>query len=130
LTYDHSSMGTRGRHGEYHVAEYSDQRADAASTVARLFGRLAETVGLGSQILSEQSLAPALLNMQDLLMKKNVAREIAQDLCNSVGRDLSGRQVGALQGGALRFFAHQNVIQGERTIQAWRSRSNEPWRPR
>lgn len=41
---------------------------------------------VGKTSLTAEDLAPALLDMKKKLMERNVAEEIAQNICGSVGR--------------------------------------------
>ncbi|KAK9457131.1 SRP54-type protein [Dipodascopsis uninucleata] len=50
---------------------------------------------IGSRVLSEGDLENALAGMKDHLMKKNVAPEVAQHLCNVVSRSLIGTKTGS-----------------------------------
>ncbi|KAF8969901.1 signal recognition particle binding protein [Flammula alnicola] len=57
-----------------------------------LFSRLT-----GSKVLTEADLKPVLDAMKQHLMKKNVAMEIADKVCESVGESLVGKKVGGFQ---------------------------------
>jgi signal recognition particle receptor subunit alpha len=112
---DEASLGTRNKDGLYEVRdlEFSNsQVADDAvakalsagtdkenkpaqgslGTLGSLFARFT-----GSKILSEDDLNPVLEGMQQHLMKKNVAKDIAEKVCEGVGKSLVGKKVGGFQ---------------------------------
>jgi len=62
------------------------------SSLGSLFARLT-----GSKTLTEEDLKPVLEGMKQHLMKKNVAKEIAEKVCEGVGESLVGRKVGGFQ---------------------------------
>ncbi|KAJ7470304.1 signal recognition particle binding protein [Mycena latifolia] len=109
---DQTSLGTRTRDGMYEVKDWEFSKDDdsaianalkpadvkATSTsgslgaLGSLFSRLT-----GSKVLTEQDLKPVLEGMKQHLMKKNVAREIADKVCEGVGESLVGKKVGGFQ---------------------------------
>ncbi|KAJ7771734.1 signal recognition particle binding protein [Mycena metata] len=106
---DEASLGTRTRDGMYEVKDWEFSRdedsaianalkpADAKATptlgaLGSLFSRLT-----GSKVLTEQDLKPVLDGMKQHLMKKNVAMEIADKVCEGVGESLVGKKVGGFQ---------------------------------
>lgn len=110
---DKASLGTRTRDGLYEVKDWDfsgkdDEANDAITRALRdeganqpsgslgalssLFSRLT-----GSKILTEQDLKPVLEGMKQHLMKKNVAMEIADKVCEGVGESLVGKKVGGFQ---------------------------------
>jgi signal recognition particle receptor subunit alpha len=60
----------------------------AFSAVGGLFSRFT-----GGKVLTAEDLAPVLNGMREHLMKKNVAKEIADKICESVGESLVGTRV-------------------------------------
>lgn len=62
------------------------------SSLGSLFSRLT-----GSKTLTEEDLKPVLEGMKQHLMKKNVAKEIAEKVCEGVGESLVGQKVGGFQ---------------------------------
>ena len=48
-------------------------------------------------MLTEEDLKPVLEGMKQHLMKKNVAKEIAEKVCEGVGESLVGKKVGGFQ---------------------------------
>lgn len=62
------------------------------SSLGSLFARLT-----GSKTLTEEDLKPVLEGMKQHLMKKNVAKEIAEKVCEGVGESLIGQKVGGFQ---------------------------------
>ncbi|KAG0706306.1 SRP54-type protein [Suillus ampliporus] len=106
---DKASLGTRTRDGLYEVKDWDFGAGDDAITRAlknegakqpsgslgamgSLFARLT-----GSKVLTEQDLKPVLEGMKQHLMKKNVAMEIADKVCEGVGESLVGKKVGGFQ---------------------------------
>ncbi|KAG5716288.1 Signal recognition particle receptor subunit alpha [Termitomyces sp. T112] len=110
---DQESLGTRTREGLYEVKDWefskgqetdkiiamalqpgNDKQKSSSSlgTLGSLFARLT-----GSKTLSEQDLKPVLEGMKQHLMKKNVAKEIAEKVCEGVGESLVGRKVGSFE---------------------------------
>jgi signal recognition particle receptor subunit alpha len=64
---------------------------EEASKWTGLFSRLT-----GSKVLTKQDLAPVLAEMERNLMDKNVAKDIAEKLCESVGAALVGQKLAGL----------------------------------
>jgi len=102
---DEASLGTRGRDGLYEVKDWefgrtmttepSKQKNEQGSSLGALgtmFARLT-----GSKILTEEDLKPALEAMKQHLMKKNVAKEIADKICDGIGEGLVDKKVGGFQ---------------------------------
>ncbi|CAA7267922.1 unnamed protein product [Cyclocybe aegerita] len=111
---DQSSLGTRNRDGLYEVKDWDFSReeddADDAianalkpldsklssegsmGTLGSIFARLT-----GSKVLTEADLKPVLEVMKQHLMKKNVAMEISEKVCEGVGESLVGKKVGSFQ---------------------------------
>ncbi|TFK42745.1 signal recognition particle binding protein [Crucibulum laeve] len=110
---DKSSMGTRTRDGLYEVKdwEFSKEQSDTDNAIANALKRADTnapsgslgTVGslfarlTGSKVLTEADLKPVLEGMKQHLMKKNVAREIADKVCEGVGETLVGKKIGGFQ---------------------------------
>ncbi len=117
---DQSSLGTRTQDGLYEVKDWefstkgdgaddvisqalkSSQATSPASApsslgaLGSLFARLT-----GSKVLPEADLKPVLECMKQHLMKKNVAKEIADKVCEGVGESLIGKKVGGFQSKCL-----------------------------
>ncbi|RXW24932.1 hypothetical protein EST38_g965 [Candolleomyces aberdarensis] len=109
---DQSSLGTRTQDGMYEVKDWefgSDKDTNNAianalkpleqkpastslGTIGSLFARLT-----GSKVLTEADLKPVLEGMKQHLMKKNVAMDIAEKVCEGVGETLVGQKVGGFQ---------------------------------
>ncbi|KAL5490226.1 hypothetical protein ACEPAI_5059 [Sanghuangporus weigelae] len=113
---DKASLGTRGKDGLYEVKDWeftkgndtsdfvsrtlaAQQQAQEAQksngslgSLGSIFARLT-----GSKILTESDLKPVLESMKQHLMKKNVAKEIADKICEGVGEGLVGKKVGGFQ---------------------------------
>ncbi|KAJ3505503.1 hypothetical protein NLJ89_g7380 [Agrocybe chaxingu] len=111
---DQSSLGTRNRDGLYEVKDwdFSREKDDADDAIANALKPLdsklsAEgsigTLGsifarlTGSKVLTEADLKPVLEVMKQHLMKKNVAMEISEKVCEGVGESLVGKKVGSFQ---------------------------------
>ncbi|KAJ4488443.1 signal recognition particle binding protein [Lentinula aciculospora] len=108
---DVTSLGSRTKDGLYEVKDWEFEINNTVSaalktaevesistnsgslgTLGSLFSRLT-----GSKVLTEQDLKPVLDEMKQHLMKKNVAREIADKVCEGVGESLIGKKVGGFQ---------------------------------
>ncbi|KAI0306777.1 SRP54-type protein [Multifurca ochricompacta] len=111
---DEASRGIRNKDGLYEVRDWeftNDKAADdviaralsgsykeskpaqgSLGTLGSLFARFT-----GSKVLSEDDLKPVLEGMKQHLMKKNVAKDIAEKVCEGVGESLVGRKVGGFQ---------------------------------
>lgn len=71
----------------------SDEKEEAEETSAwtGIFSRLT-----GSKVLTKQDLAPVLAEMERNLMDKNVAKDIAEKICEGVGAALVGQKLAGL----------------------------------
>ena len=121
---DEASLGTRNKDGLYEVRDLdltNDQEADAAiaralgansnkenkpaqgslGTLGSLFARFT-----GSRVLSEDDLNPVVEGMKRHLMEKNVAKDIAEKVCEGVGESLVGKKVGGFQSVSFRRSIH------------------------
>lgn len=122
---DRASLGTRTQDGMYEVKDWEfSSKGDGADdvisqalrssqttapntasgsrgTLGSLFARLT-----GSKVLTEADLKPVLEGMKQHLMKKNVAKEIADKVCEGVGESLVGKKVGGFQSAWLVFIRH------------------------
>ena len=121
---DESSRGTRGKDGLYEVKDWeflnksgtgeSDDDDDdiisrtlnaapqgslnsgAPTAGQSYFGGLLSRL-TGGKVLTKEDLTPVLNGMKEHLMKKNVAREISEKVCESVGVGLEGKKVGGFK---------------------------------
>ncbi|OJT08949.1 Signal recognition particle receptor subunit alpha [Trametes pubescens] len=112
---DNGSLGTRTQDGLYEVRDWEfaqggknaddviaevlkkggqEQKPGSGSlgALGSIFARLT-----GSKVLSEEDLKPVLEAMKQHLMKKNVAKEISDKICEDVGQSLVGKKVGGFQ---------------------------------
>ncbi|KAK8850615.1 hypothetical protein IAR55_004534 [Kwoniella newhampshirensis] len=116
------ALGTRTSSGAYEVADW-DYRGSAFKTddlpseeeiLARGTKKLAFTEDVkevsssntawsnvlsrltGKKTLTEEDLKPVLVEMERHLMSKNVAKDIAEKMCESVGSALVGKKLGGL----------------------------------
>jgi signal recognition particle receptor subunit alpha len=111
---DQSSLGTRTHDGLYEVRdwEFSNEGDNTDDVIARalkpveksttasgslgalgsIFARLT-----GSKVLTQDDLNPVLDAMKQHLMKKNVAKDTAEKVCEGVGESLVGKKVGGFQ---------------------------------
>ncbi|EST06171.1 Signal recognition particle receptor, alpha subunit, N-terminal [Kalmanozyma brasiliensis GHG001] len=117
---DEKSMGTKRSDGVYEIADVLEEDEDdedeedeeeddnnvdgstaksagflsrigsASSSGASFFSRLT-----GAKTLTKEDLAPALSAMASHLQSKNVAADVAQRLCDSVERNLVGKNLGS-----------------------------------
>lgn len=114
------AMGTRTSNGAYEVADWDFRRggkaddlpseeeilsrrtarltlddagepAEDESSWTNMFSRLT-----GKKVLSREDLRPVLADMEKHLMSKNVAKDIAEKLCDAVGSALVGKKLGGL----------------------------------
>lgn len=69
-----------------------DTDATSIGTLGSLFARLT-----GSKTFTEADLKPVLEGMKQHLMKKNVAKDISEKVCEGVGETLLGKKVGSFQ---------------------------------
>jgi len=74
------------------VANKDKAASGSLGALGSLFSRLT-----GSKVLTEQDLKPVLEGMKQHLMRKNVAMEIADKVCEGVGESLVGKKVGGFQ---------------------------------
>ncbi|KAG8811755.1 hypothetical protein FRC17_002335, partial [Serendipita sp. 399] len=72
------------------------RQEDQPGYFSSLFSRLTGLAGT-TRPLTQEDLAPVLAGMKEHLMKKNVAREIAERVCDGVGKGLEGKKVGGLK---------------------------------
>ena len=118
---DEASLGTRTKDGMYEVKDWdfgpkddetndviaralesgtsSKPPASSLGSLGSLFARLT-----GSKVLTEDDLQPVLEGMKQHLMKKNVAKEIADKVCEGVGESLVGKKVGGFQSMCARVY--------------------------
>ncbi|KAJ9092020.1 hypothetical protein QFC21_007000 [Naganishia friedmannii] len=66
-------------------------KTKSGSALSSLFSRFT-----GTKILSKQDLEPVLAEMEKHLMSKNVAKDIAEKICEGVGAALVGKKVGGM----------------------------------
>lgn len=105
-----TALGTRSKAGYYEVADYlvaekkvvasSSSSSSSATTInsstPSIFSSLMSKLSLSPKILTSEDLAPALAAMKEHLMSKNVAKDIADKVCEGVGKNLLGTQMGGL----------------------------------
>jgi signal recognition particle receptor subunit alpha len=113
---DQASLGTRTTDGMYEVkdwefaekdgtsdsdfvsaalrstAEKEKEKATGTGIFGSMFARLT-----GSKVLTEEDLKPVLEAMKQHLMKKNVAMEISDKVCEGVAEGLVGKKIGGFQ---------------------------------
>ena len=110
---DATSLGSRNKDGLYEVKDWdfgssgdaSDSviaRALRTETIPQNTGSLGALGSIfsrltGSKVLTAHDLKPVLEGMKQHLMKKNVAMEIADKICEGVGGSLVGKKVGGFQ---------------------------------
>lgn len=100
-----SALGSRTNSGLYEVADYdvggndSDSDDDDLPVTSSkpagqsLFSSLMSKLSLSPRNLTAEDLAPALAAMREHLMTKNVAKDIADKVCDGVGKSLEGRKL-------------------------------------
>lgn len=111
---DQSSLGRRTVDGLYEVKDWEFSKRqevndminsalrptvdkevappESSGVLGSLFARLT-----GSKVLTPQDLKPVLEGMKQHLMKKNVAKEISDKVCEGVGESLVGKKIGGFQ---------------------------------
>ncbi|KAF8299286.1 P-loop containing nucleoside triphosphate hydrolase protein [Clavulina sp. PMI_390] len=100
---DESSRGVRGKDGLYDLKDL-DMGAAAGEDVAPSTSRFGSLSSLfskvtgGSRTLTKEDLEPVLAGMQEHLMQKNVAQEIAVKVCEGIGEALVGKRVSGYRG--------------------------------
>ena len=117
---DEASLGTRNKDGLYEVRDLEFANAQTADdAIAQVLGAGSDkedkptqgslgTLGslfarfTGSRVLSEDDLNPVLEGMKQHLMKKNVAKDISEKVCEGVGESLIGKKVGGFQSESIR----------------------------
>jgi signal recognition particle receptor subunit alpha len=127
---DTTAMGKRDQNGFYEVADYSDKRgiageddddsilsslaaaqlstsngksADSSkSAFSSFFSRLGTSAGFTSKTIAASDVQPVLNAMREHLMNKNVARDIADKVCDSVGQSLVGKKTSGFGDGGVK----------------------------
>jgi signal recognition particle receptor subunit alpha len=112
---DQDSLGTRTSDGTYEVKDwdFTTDKGDVDDAIANALKPLDSktsssegTLGAlgsffarltGSKVLTDSDLKPVLEAMKQHLMKKNVAMEIADKVCEGVGESLVGKKLGSFQ---------------------------------
>jgi signal recognition particle receptor subunit alpha len=112
---DRDSLGTRTRDGTYEIKDWDFTKDDGdlddaianalkprdpnasnsegtSGALGSFFARLT-----GSKVLTDSDLKPVLEAMKQHLMRKNVAMEIADKVCEGVGESLIGKKLGGFQ---------------------------------
>jgi signal recognition particle receptor subunit alpha len=81
-------------------AKQANGAKDPKKASASSFGFLKSYFGglTGNKVLSQEDLEPVLAKFKQHLMEKNVAAEIADKLCQSVGASLEGKKLSTFQG--------------------------------
>jgi signal recognition particle receptor subunit alpha len=122
---DQSSLGTRTVGGLYEVKDWEFSKREevddlitsalrptvdkevapsgSLGVLGSLFARLT-----GSKVLTPQDLKPVLEGMKQHLMKKNVAKEIADKVCEGVGESLVGKKIGGFQSAYFQYRGTRN----------------------
>ncbi|WWD20794.1 hypothetical protein CI109_105271 [Kwoniella shandongensis] len=117
------ALGTRSSSGAYEVADWdyrggSSSRMDDLPSEEEILARSTKKLTLteevqdssasnsawsnvfsrltGKKTLTEEDLRPVLAEMEKHLMSKNVAKDIAEKMCESVGAALVGKKLGGL----------------------------------
>ncbi|OCF78746.1 signal recognition particle receptor subunit alpha [Kwoniella mangroviensis CBS 8886] len=116
------ALGTRNSSGAYEVADWDHKRGNESGLpseediLSRRTGQLAITPKTdteedstesitwsnmfsrltGKKTLTQEDLKPVLVEMERHLMSKNVAKDISEKMCESVGAALVGKKLGGL----------------------------------
>lgn len=125
---DERGLGKRDATGLYEVADYNDRSGEgdddeddilASLTAAKLstktkaeeqpksglssfFSRLSTTAGFASKTLTPEDIKPVMTGMREHLMNKNVARDIADQICDSVAQSLIGKKTSGFGDGGVK----------------------------
>ena len=107
-----TALGKRTKSGLYEVADYNaggssddeddDEEVTPAAAATSTFSSLFSRLSLTPKALTAADLAPTLEVMRQHLMSKNVAQDIADKVCEAVGKSLEGRKVGGFGGGGVK----------------------------
>lgn len=123
---DEKSLGTRDKHGLYEIKDLDlkdaqDDEDEEDDAILQAINRASINKGVasnapepssssfgglgsffarltGSKVLTKEDLVPVLSAMKDHLMKKNVAKEIADKICEGVGENLVGKKISGYNG--------------------------------
>ncbi|EGG07070.1 uncharacterized protein MELLADRAFT_35731 [Melampsora larici-populina 98AG31] len=90
---DDNALGIRNKEGVYEVADYEDKKELTGGIFARFLNNL-PFIGRSntSPTLTSAELNPILQQMQTQLLKKNVARSVAEEICDKLGVELLGKK--------------------------------------
>ncbi|KAL8978672.1 MAG: hypothetical protein Q9205_005802 [Flavoplaca limonia] len=112
---DMVASGTRTSKGQYILKDLDDEvhsilqnanQKKEESASSKPTGVLGSSLGaisglfrnvIGGKVLTKQDLEKPMKGMEDLLLKKNVAREAAVRLCEGVERELIGKKTGSFE---------------------------------
>ena len=115
---DNGSLGTRTQDGLYEVRDWEFAQSQGGKSADDVIAEVLKKSGqeppkpssgslgalgsifarlTGSKVLTEEDLKPVLEAMKQHLMKKNVAKEISDKICEDVGQSLVGKKVGGFQ---------------------------------
>jgi signal recognition particle receptor subunit alpha len=86
-----------------------DAKEETTGALSSLLSRL--TTMTSSKTLTKEDLTPVLQEMEKHLMSKNVAKDIAEKLCESVGNTLVGRKLGG--------FGSESLAGTVRAVRHW-----------
>lgn len=84
------------------IAQDKQEKTSSLGALGSMFARFT-----GGKILTEEDLKPILESMKQHLMKKNVAKEIADKVCEGVGESLLGKKVSGFQ--CMFFFFYHDI---------------------
>jgi len=90
---------------------FSGAGKKAAKSNAGIFSSLKSLVG--AKVLSKELIDPVIEKMQEHLVSKNVAAEIAQKLCDNVAVNLTGKQIGTFEfvANTVKQALHESLVQ-------------------
>lgn len=90
------------------------KNGSAAASSSSSFGFLSSLKNLvGGKVLTKETIEPIMEKMQEHLVAKNVAAEIANKLCDSVAANLEGKQIGTFEFAAniVKQAMHDSLVQ-------------------
>ena len=90
--------------------EKDKEEVQAASVGGGMLGSMFARL-TGKKVLTEEDLKPVLAEMERHLMSKNVAKDIAEKLCDGVGSALVGKKLGGLSSeSVITLFASPTLL--------------------
>uniref|UniRef100_A0A8C9VBS6 SRP receptor subunit alpha n=1 Tax=Scleropages formosus TaxID=113540 RepID=A0A8C9VBS6_SCLFO len=111
VDYESSEEGEEDEEDRSAVVTSPDKKSAKKGGFGGMFGMLKGLVG--SKSLTQEDMEPVLEKMRDHLIAKNVAADIASQLCNSVGKKLEGKVMGTFTtvASTVKQALHDSLVQ-------------------